>query len=91
MSATVMREKRQVTLPLEVVQAAGIKIHDQVDWRFEDGEIHGRKLIPRSEPRKVVGKLCRRSDTLFLKVPKGYKLAPDAIEQAVAEERESRQ
>jgi len=91
MSATVMRGKRQVTLPLEVVQAAGIKIDDQVDWRFEDREIHGRKLIPRPEPRKVVGKLRRCGDALFLQVPKGLKLAPDAIEQAVAEERESRQ
>ncbi len=91
MSATVMREKRQVTLPLEVVQAAGIKIDDQVDWRFEDGEIRGRKLILRPEPRKVVGKLARQGEALFIQMPKGYKLAPDAIEQAVAEERESRQ
>jgi bifunctional DNA-binding transcriptional regulator/antitoxin component of YhaV-PrlF toxin-antitoxin module len=46
MSATVVREKRQVTLPREVVQAAGIKVDDQVDWRFEDGEIRGKKLVP---------------------------------------------
>jgi bifunctional DNA-binding transcriptional regulator/antitoxin component of YhaV-PrlF toxin-antitoxin module len=46
MSATVVREKRQVTLPQEVVQAAGIKVDDQVDWRFEDGEIRGKKLVP---------------------------------------------
>jgi len=39
MSATVVREKRQVTLPQAVVQAAGIKVKDQVDWRFEDGEM----------------------------------------------------
>ena len=91
MSVTIMREKRQVTLPMEVVQAAGIKIDDQVDWRFEDGEIHGRKLIPQPESKKVVGKLARQGDVLFLQMPKGYKLAPDAIEQAVAEERESRQ
>ena len=44
--ATVVREKRQVTLPQEVVQAAGIKVDDQVDWRFEDGEIRGKKLDP---------------------------------------------
>jgi bifunctional DNA-binding transcriptional regulator/antitoxin component of YhaV-PrlF toxin-antitoxin module len=46
MSATVVREKRQVTLPQEVVQAAGIEVDDQVDWRFEDGEIRGKKLVP---------------------------------------------
>ncbi len=28
MSATVVREKRQVTLPQEVVQAAGIEVDD---------------------------------------------------------------
>lgn len=86
-----MREKRQATLPLEVIQAAGIKIGDQVDWRFEDGEIKGRKLVPGPEPKKVVGKLACRGGALFLQMPKGYKPAPDAIEQAVAEERESRQ
>jgi bifunctional DNA-binding transcriptional regulator/antitoxin component of YhaV-PrlF toxin-antitoxin module len=46
MSATVVREKRQVTLPQEVVRAAGIKVDDQVDWRFEEGEIRGKKLAP---------------------------------------------
>ena len=46
MSATVVREKRQVTLPQEVVQATGIEVDDQVDWRFEDGEIRGKKLVP---------------------------------------------
>ena len=46
MSATVVREKRQVTLPQDVVQAAGIKVDDQVDWRFEGGEIRGKKMVP---------------------------------------------
>jgi bifunctional DNA-binding transcriptional regulator/antitoxin component of YhaV-PrlF toxin-antitoxin module len=46
MSATIVREKRQTTLPADVVEAAGIQVNDQVDWRFEDGEIRGRKLVP---------------------------------------------
>jgi len=46
MSATVVRANRQTTLPEDVCQAAGIKIRDQVDWRFEEGEIRGRKLDP---------------------------------------------
>ena len=45
MSATVVREKRQTTLPQDVCEAAGIQVNDQVDWRFEDGEIRGRKLV----------------------------------------------
>jgi bifunctional DNA-binding transcriptional regulator/antitoxin component of YhaV-PrlF toxin-antitoxin module len=44
MSATVVRAKRQTTLPEEVCQAAGIRVRNQVDWRFEEGEIRGRKL-----------------------------------------------
>jgi hypothetical protein len=46
MSATIVRAKRQTTLPEDVCQAAGIRIRDQVDWRFQDGEIRGRKLVP---------------------------------------------
>jgi len=51
MSATVVRAKRQTTLPEDVCQAAGIRIRDQIDWRFEDGEIRGRKLV--SAPGKT--------------------------------------
>jgi hypothetical protein len=54
MSATVVRAKRQTTLPEDVCQAAGIQIRDQVDWRFEEGEIRGRKLVPVREKIRVV-------------------------------------
>jgi hypothetical protein len=46
MSATVIDEKLQTTLPADVCRAAGLGTSDQVDWRFEDGEIRGRKLKP---------------------------------------------
>ena len=46
MSATTIREKRETTLPAEVCEAAGLSPGDQVDWRIEDGEIRGRKLVP---------------------------------------------
>ncbi len=46
MSATIVRAKRQTTLPEDVCQAAGIRIRDQVDCRYQDGEIRGRKLAP---------------------------------------------
>ena len=48
MSATIIREERQTTLPLEVCEAAGLAPGDQVDWRIEDGEIRGRKIEPES-------------------------------------------
>lgn len=53
MSATVLREKNQTTLPADVVEAAGLKPSDQVDWRFEEGEIRGRKLASRQEQSRL--------------------------------------
>ncbi|HWY75096.1 MAG TPA: AbrB/MazE/SpoVT family DNA-binding domain-containing protein [Verrucomicrobiae bacterium] len=66
MSATIVREKRQTTLPADVVEAAGLRVNDQVDWRFEGGEIRGRKLEPAGsetleEWPKVRGKVSRVS------------------------------
>jgi hypothetical protein len=37
-----------------------------------------------------VAKLVKRGDGLFFRVPAGYTLDPEAIGNAVAEERESR-
>ena len=60
MNATAMREKRQLTLPKDVSEAAGLKPGDEVDWRFEDGEIRGRKL-KHAEPEEAFprGSLAR--------------------------------
>ena len=71
------------------VEAAGLKPNDQVDWRFEDGEIRGRKLVPHPGRERMCGKLVKRGDALFLEIPEGFKLAPDAIARAVREERDS--
>jgi hypothetical protein len=48
MSATVISEGRGITLPAEVCEAAGLRPNDEVDWRFEAGEIRGRKLVPQA-------------------------------------------
>jgi bifunctional DNA-binding transcriptional regulator/antitoxin component of YhaV-PrlF toxin-antitoxin module len=48
-SATIVRERNQTTLPAEVLAAAGVRVKDQVDWTFEDGKIIGRKLAPEAE------------------------------------------
>ena len=52
MNATAIRDKRQITIPSDVSKAAGLKPGDQVDWRFEEGEIRGRKLkqVEAAEP-----------------------------------------
>ncbi len=89
MSATAVREKRQVTLPHDVFEAAGLKVDDQVDWRFEEGEIRGRKLVRQAEPRRVVAKLVRRGKYAVFEA-KGVKIDPEAIGRAVREERDSR-
>ncbi len=91
MSATIVREKRQTTLPLDVCEPAGIEPGDQIDWRFESGEIRGRKLIPLG-PRRVQAKLTRRGGRLTFEVP-GVTIGGDfgdAIASAITDERESR-
>src|SRR5205823_14267109 len=87
MSATAIRDKRQTTLPADVSEAAGLKPGDQVEWRFEDGEIRGRKLTP-SEPRRVKARLVKRGGALVFEAH-GITIDSEAIAQAVEEERES--
>ena len=89
MSATVIGEKRRTTLPVDVFEAAGLKLFDQVDWRFEEGEIRGRKIKPAGEPRAIVAKLVKRGDALVFEAP-GVSIAPADIAKAVREERDSR-
>jgi bifunctional DNA-binding transcriptional regulator/antitoxin component of YhaV-PrlF toxin-antitoxin module len=73
MSATVVREKMQTTLPADVAEAAGIEPGDQVDWHFEDGKIVGQKLS--SDEVETVDELP----------PKGAKIS--GIRQAVRDGR----
>ena len=84
MNATVVGEKRQVTLPQEVVQAAGIKADDLVDWRFEDGEIHGKKLVP-----ETVGVLDLEDLDPKTLAPKEGKPTPESIIRAIRADREA--
>jgi bifunctional DNA-binding transcriptional regulator/antitoxin component of YhaV-PrlF toxin-antitoxin module len=51
-SATVIGEQRQATIPEDVSEAAGLRPGDQVDWRYEAGEIRGRKLL--QEPSEIL-------------------------------------
>ena len=88
MSTTAVREKGQTTLPADVCDAAGIAVHDQIEWRFENGEIRGRKLMVR-EPRTVVGKLVNRDGVLVLDT-KGLTVEPEDIARAVRDERDQR-
>ncbi len=41
-----VRPKRQITLPADVTDAGSIRVNDLIDWRFEGGELRGRKLQP---------------------------------------------
>ncbi len=53
MSDTFLREKNQITLPSDIVQAAGLSLSDQINWRFEHGEIVGRKLEAQETRREA--------------------------------------
>jgi hypothetical protein len=55
-----------------------------------DGTIRLVPVIPKPGPRRIVARLVKRGAHLFFEVPEGYKLDPEAIAKAVAEERESR-
>ena len=79
-----MREKRQVTLSEEVIQAAGIKADEQVDWHFEDGEICGKKLVP--ETVKILDLEDLDPKTL---APKEGKPTRESIIKAVRADREA--
>jgi bifunctional DNA-binding transcriptional regulator/antitoxin component of YhaV-PrlF toxin-antitoxin module len=52
MNATVIDKKHRLTLPESICSAAGLKPHDHIEWRVQDGEIRGRKLAVQ-DPEKV--------------------------------------
>jgi len=87
MNATVVRAKRQTTLPEDVCQAAGIRIRDQVDWRFEEGEIRGRKLAPIRQKVRVIRPI-RFKDLLI--APQNLGVDLEQLDEEVQREREER-
>lgn len=77
MNDTLLREKNQVTLPGEVVEAAGlVPQHDRISWRFEGGEIRGRRAHHAPRP----GRLCkdRKTGLLFFE----SQVTPQEAEEA---------
>ena len=84
MSATAVRERGQATLPADILEAAGLKAGDQVDWRFEQGEIRGRKVA--AEPRIMI-KLVRKNGASVCETD-GFRIDPEDIARAVREERD---
>ena len=87
MSATVVRAKRQTTLPEDVCLAAGIRIRDQVEWRFEQGEIRGRKLVPVRKKARLV-RPVRFKDLLI--APQNLEVDLDQLDEDIRREREDR-
>ncbi|MEY2429286.1 MAG: Antidote-toxin recognition MazE, bacterial antitoxin [Verrucomicrobiota bacterium] len=85
MIATVMREKRQVTLPQEVCDAAGLEPGDQVEWHVEEGTIHGRKLVP--ERVEELDTMDVDPKTLL---PKVGKITSESITRAIRADRDRR-
>jgi bifunctional DNA-binding transcriptional regulator/antitoxin component of YhaV-PrlF toxin-antitoxin module len=65
MQDTILREKNQITLPSEVVEAAGLKPgRDRIVFRFEGGEIRGRPVV-RSMTREQVVRAIKSSRLKF--------------------------
>lgn len=83
MSATAIRDQRQTTLPQDVAEAAGLRPGDQVEWRFEGGEIRGRKLEG-AEPVLLGLQDVAKGGIL----PEGWRFDPADIADAVREERD---
>jgi hypothetical protein len=55
-----------------------------------DGTIKLVPVVSKPSPRRIIGKMVKKGGRLFLEIPEGYSLDPEAIGEAVAEERESR-
>lgn len=85
MSATIVRVKRQTTLPEDVCQAAGIRVRDRVDWRFEEGEIRGRKLVPVRKKVRMV-RPVRFKDLLI--APQDIDIDLKRLDEEIRQERE---
>lgn len=45
MPSTIIDKKRRTTLPESICDAIGLRPNDRVEWRIEDGELRGRKLM----------------------------------------------
>ncbi len=82
-----VRAKRQTTLPEDVCAAAGIQIRDQVDWRYQDGEIRGRKLMSARENVQTV-RPVKFKDLLIL--PQDIAVDLDALDKQLCQDRTER-
>jgi bifunctional DNA-binding transcriptional regulator/antitoxin component of YhaV-PrlF toxin-antitoxin module len=84
MSATLVREKRQTTLPADVWEAARLAPGDQVDWAFRDGVICGKKVS--RESAEVLDIEDVDPKTL---APKEGTITTESITRAITADRES--
>ena len=84
MTTLTVDDRHRVTLP---------KAEPGQVFAYEPGADGSIKLVPvvtEPAPKRVFAKLVKRGGKLIFELPEGYKLDPEAIAQAVAEERESR-
>jgi hypothetical protein len=83
MNSTEVREKRQVTLPAEVFEPAGIEVGDRLEWSFEAGKLIGRKLVAAEPsepfpPGSLADYFTPAKDREELALLKGCVLGPSA-------------
>lgn len=49
MNTSILTSKNRISLPQEIVEAARLRLNDEIFWSVDQaGELHGRKLLPRS-------------------------------------------
>jgi hypothetical protein len=88
MSKTVILKAGPIAVPEDVSHAAGLRPGDQVDWRFQDGEIRGRRICNNGRLPRIVRSLVVKDGELVLDT-EGLTIDPADIAVAVREERDS--
>ncbi|MDE3067780.1 MAG: AbrB/MazE/SpoVT family DNA-binding domain-containing protein [Verrucomicrobiota bacterium] len=72
MSATIVRDRRQTTVPADIADRLQIEPGDQIDWQMSGDGAVVRKLVPTASHRS--GHLIKDSATglLYFDVPLSY-------------------
>jgi hypothetical protein len=86
MSTSAIGPKWEIKLPTDICLAAGIQVSDTVEWRFEQGEIRGRK----KQADDVVEKRLVRPEPFkdLLVLPQDIEVDWDRVTQEMKEDRE---
>ena len=83
MSKTTLQSSHPAILPPEICEAAGLRVFDKIEWRFQDGEIRGRKV-----DLEAVEVLDLEDVEINTLLPKGATITSESIVAAIRADRE---